>query len=90
MEYSEESLRKNFNELMISLAVMSRAHEEWLKYGFRHQVQLYGTYSKTDEQMRQILRVCAAMDPFATAGWKWGTTSDVEWGHIDAILPGDS
>jgi len=66
---------------------MQRAHNEWLAYGFPYQVQLYGTYGKTDAEMRQILTVCAAMDPFATAGWKWGTTSDVEWGHIDAILP---
>lgn len=64
-----------------------RALSEWKGYGFRHLVNLYGTYSKTDSQMRQLLSVCASFGPKATAGWKWGSTSDVEWDHISAILP---
>lgn len=64
-----------------------RAWTEWKGYGYKYLVGLYGTYNHDDSQMRQILTNCAAMTPMATAGWKWGTTSDVEWEHIDNILP---
>jgi len=66
---------------------MARAHNEWDSYGYSRLVGLYGTYSKTDAQMRQILRVAANRKPVATAGWKWVTTSDAEWDHIASILP---
>jgi len=67
---------------------MTRALDEWRAYGFSYLVNLYGTYSKTDEEMRHYLEVVKAMNPVATAGWKWGATSDPEWDHIDNILPG--
>jgi len=66
---------------------MNRSHSEWHGYGYDFLVGLYGTYSKTNNEMQQILRVVANRNPFATAGWKWGTTSDVEWEHITNILP---
>jgi hypothetical protein len=65
----------------------ARAWSEWNTYGYKFLVGLYGTYSHDDSQMRAILSACAGMNPMATAGWKWGTTSDVEWEHIDNILP---
>lgn len=65
----------------------SRAWSEWQKYGFKNLVGLYGTYDKSDSQMRQLLTTCAAMKPTATAGWKWETTEDSEWDHIANILP---
>ena len=64
-----------------------RARDEWHEYGYSRLIGLYGTYDKTDSQMRQILNVCASFKPPATAGWKWGTTSDPEWEHITNILP---
>jgi len=64
-----------------------RARDEWDGYGYKFLAGLYGTYSKTNEQMQQILKVCASFNPFATAGWKWGTTSDAEWEHIGNLLP---
>lgn len=66
---------------------MERALNEWRGYGYQRLVNLYGTYSKTDAQMRQLLNVVARTNPVATAGWKWGTTSDPEWDHINNILP---
>jgi hypothetical protein len=67
---------------------MTRAMDEWRAYGYLYLVNLYGTYSKTDEEMRAYLEVVKAMSPVATAGWKWGATSDPEWDYIDNILPG--
>ena len=64
----------------------SRARDEWLAYGYRTLVGLYGTYSKTDAQMRQLLTVAASFDPAATCGWKWATTSDAEWEHVRNTL----
>ena len=66
---------------------MLRAWDEWHNHGYKNLVGLYGTYDKSDSQMRQILTTCAAMNPTATAGWKWGTTSESEWEHINNILP---
>lgn len=65
----------------------NRAHYEWETYGFKQLVHLYGTYDKTDAQMRQLLNVVASFKPASTAGWKWGSTSDPEWDHINNILP---
>jgi hypothetical protein len=61
-----------------------RAIEEWHEYGYTHLVGLYGTYKA---ETRVILTACASFPQFATAGWKWGTTSDVEWDEINNILP---
>jgi hypothetical protein len=61
-----------------------RARDEWAGYGFKFLVGLYGTYKA---ETRVILTACASFEQFATAGWKWGTTSDVEWDEIDSILP---
>jgi hypothetical protein len=65
----------------------TRAMDEWRAYGFNYLVNLYGTYSKTPDEMRAYLEVVKAMDPVATAGWKWATTSEVEWDYIANILP---
>lgn len=62
----------------------NRSHDEWMDYGFNFLVGLYGTYK---EKTRTILTAAASLNPFATAGWKWGSTSEVEWDEIDSILP---
>jgi len=64
-----------------------RAWDEWMGYGFKYLVGAYGTYEKTDSELRQLLNVVASMAPPATIGWKWETTSDPEWEHIVNYLP---
>lgn len=64
-----------------------RAWDEWAGYGFKYLVGAYGTYEKTDSELRQLLNVVASMNPPATIGWKWETTSDPEWEHIVNYLP---
>jgi len=68
---------------------MARSHKEWRAFGFRNLVTLYGTYSITASELSSLLQLVESMKTPATAGWKWGSTSEIEWDLIEGMIDWD-
>lgn len=68
-------------------ASYKRSHDEWTQAGFKHLLSLYGTYNKSPQEMEEMLLAVKSSNPSAMVGWKWGSTSEVEWDMIANMLP---
>jgi len=76
-------LPQTYSNFWLAVGKLARAHDEWTNlYGFKRLLTLYGTYSKTSSELAALLAIIEKMKPRATAGWKWGSTSEVEWDLI--------